>query len=94
METGYKIKEEKLNQNNKRVDGTMRSLNFHVEERIDGDFLTKQIEELPWGNICERADAIEIIESLLNRLGEVCIENVPRRNKGGKERGVPKEIRI
>ena len=31
---------------------------------------------------------------LLNILSDICTENVPRRNRGGKERGVPKEIRI
>ena len=72
----------------------MRSLNFHEEEKIDWESITRQVEELPWEDICERGDTIEVIEALLNKLSEVCTENVPRRNGGGKERGVPKEIRI
>ena len=41
VDTRYKIKEEKLQQNNQRIDGTMRSLNFHAEERIDWDLIKK-----------------------------------------------------
>ena len=33
----------------------------------------------------------EVIKTLLNRLSEVCTENVPKRNGGGKERGVPND---
>ena len=41
IDTRYRIKEEKLQQNNQRVDGTMRSLNFHAEEKIDWDLVAK-----------------------------------------------------
>ena len=69
-------------------------LNFHEEEKIDWESITRQVEELPCKDICERGDTMEIIESLLNSLNEVCTENVPRRNGEEKERVVPKEIRI
>ena len=60
VDTRYKIKEEKLQQNNQTMDGTLRSLNFHAEEKIDWELVTKQVEELPWKDICERGDATEI----------------------------------
>ena len=60
----------------------MRSLNFHEEEKIDWELITGKVEELPWEVICERGDTIEVIETLLNSLNEICTENVPKRNGG------------
>ena len=34
----------------------MRSLNFHAEEKIDLESITRQVEELPWENICTSGD--------------------------------------
>ena len=47
VDTGYRIREEKTQQNNQRLDGTMRSLNFHEEEKIDWESISRQVEELP-----------------------------------------------
>ena len=45
------------------------------------------MEELPREDLCERGDTIEVIKILFNRLSDVCIENVPGRNGGGKRKG-------
>ena len=48
---------------------------------------------MPWRTICENGKAIEIIELLLDKLYEVCIENMPKRNKEGKRNGIPREVK-
>ena len=48
---------------------------------------------MPWKNICEHGIAVEVIELLLSKLNEICIENVPKKNKEGKKKGIPKEIK-
>jgi len=48
---------------------------------------------LQWKNICKRGIAKEVNELLLNKLNEICIENVPKRNKIGKKKGIPKEMK-
>ena len=40
---------------------------------------------MPWRNICKSGKAIEVIEYLLEKLNEICIEIVPKRNKEGKK---------
>jgi len=71
----------------------MRSLNVHAEEKINWDLIIKHIKDMPWKNICKRGIAKEVIELLLNKLNEICIESVPKRNKVGKKKGIPKEIK-
>ena len=70
----------------------MRSLNFHAEEKINWDLIIKHIKDMPWKNICECGVAIEVTEILLSKLNEICIENVPKRNKEGNKKGISKEI--
>ena len=82
--TTYRIKEEKINKKNQVADNTLRSLNFHAERKIDWKQIIKLIKEMPWRNICKSGKAIEVIEYLLEKLNEICIENVPKRNKEGK----------
>ena len=48
---------------------------------------------MPWRNICKSSKAIEAIEYLLEKLNEICIEVVPKRNKEGKKKGIPKVIK-
>ena len=91
--TTYKIKEEKINKKNQDSDNTLRSLNFHAEEKIDWKKIIKLIKEMPWRNICKNGKAIEVIEYLLEKLNEICIEIVPKRNKEGKKKKIPKEIK-
>ena len=71
----------------------MRSLNFHAEKKIDWKKIVKLIKEMPWRNICKSSKAIEAIEYLLEKLNEICIEVVPKRNKEGKKKGIPKAIK-
>ena len=93
VNTNYRIKEEILQQNTQKIDNTMRSLNFHIEEKINWDIISKHIKDMPWKNICEHGIAVEVIELLLSKLNEIFIENVPKRNKEEKKKGVPKEIK-
>merc|ERR1712033_133449 len=44
-------------------------------------------------NICKNGKAIEVIEYLLEKLNEICIETVPKRNNEGKKKKIPKEIK-
>jgi len=71
----------------------MRSLYFHAEEKINWHLIIKHIKNMPWKIICERGVAIEVIELLLSKQNEICIENVPKRNKERKKKGIPKEIK-
>ena len=48
---------------------------------------------MPWRTICENGKAIEIIEFLLDKLYEVCIENMPKRNKERKRNRLPRELK-
>merc|ERR1711874_39905 len=89
----YIIKEEKLQQNYQKIDNTMRSLNFHAEEKINWDLIIKHIKDMSWKNICECGVAIEVIELLLSKCNEICLENVSKRNKVRKKKGIPKEIK-
>merc|ERR1711888_210577 len=75
------------------VDNTLRSLNFHAERKFDWKQIIESIKEMPWRNICNSGKAIEVIEYLLEKLNEICIEIVPKRNKDGKKKKVPKEIK-
>merc|ERR1712033_105109 len=77
ISTTYRIKEEKINKKRQDTDNTLRSLNFHAEKKIDWKKIIKLIKELPWRNICKNGKAIEIIEYLLEKLNEICIEIVP-----------------
>merc|ERR1711921_40757 len=47
----------------------------------------------PWRKICKNGKAIEVIEYLLEKLYEICIEIVPKRNKEGKKKNILKEIK-
>merc|ERR1712121_442508 len=78
--TTYRIKDEKINKKRKDTDNTLRSLNFHAEKNIDWKKIIKLIKELPWRNICKNGKAREIIEYLLEKLNEICMEIVPKRN--------------
>ena len=40
---------------------------------------------MQWENICEQGFAIEVSELLLSKLNEICLENVPKKNKEGKK---------
>ena len=94
--TTYRIKDEKINkkrQDTDNTDNTLRSLNFHAEKKIDWKKIIKLIKELPWRNICKNGKAIEIIEYLLEKLNEICIEIVPKRNNEGNKKKIPKEIK-
>merc|ERR1711867_251519 len=44
-------------------------------------------------NICKNGKAIEVIEYLLEKLNEICIEIVPKRNNEGKKKKIPKEMK-
>merc|ERR1712101_18176 len=83
--TTYRIKDEKINKKRQDTDNTLRSLNFYAEKKIDWKKIIKLIKELPWRNICKNGKAIEIIEYLLKKLNEICIEIVPKRNNEGKK---------
>ena len=48
---------------------------------------------MPWRKICKSGKAIEVIEYLLEKLYEICIEIVPKRNNEGKKKKIPKEIK-
>ena len=91
--TTYRIKEEKINKKKQDVDNTLRSLNFHDERKFDWKQIIKLIKEMPWRKICKSGKAIEVIEYLLEKLYEICIEIVPKRNKEGKKKNIPKEIK-
>merc|ERR1712033_131741 len=89
---------EEATRNEKRLDTdntdkTLRSLNFYAEKKIDWKKIIKLIKELPWRNICKNGKAIEIIEYLLKKLNEICIEIVPKRNNEGNKKKIPKEIK-
>merc|ERR1711874_623175 len=84
---------EKIQQNNPETENVMRSLNFHDIRKIDWKNIIKIIKEMPWRTICENGKAIEIVELLLDKLYEVCIENIPKRNKEGKRNGIPREVK-
>ena len=92
ISTTYIIKEE-MQLNNKETENTLRSLNFHDKRKIDWKNIVKIIKEMPWRTICENGKAIEIIEFLLDKLYEVCIENMPKRNKERKRNGLPRELK-
>merc|ERR1711970_628011 len=64
-----------------------------AERKIDWKQMIKLIKEMPWRNICKSEKAIEVIEYLLEKLNEICIENLPKRNKEGKKKKIPKEIK-
>ena len=83
----------KKRQDTDNTDNTLRSLNFHAEKKIDWKKIIKLIKELPWRNICKNGKAIEIIEYLLKKLNEICIEIVPKRNNEGNKKKIPKEIK-
>merc|ERR1712121_111761 len=94
--TTYRIKDKKINkkrQDTDNTDNTLRSLNFYAEKKIDWKKIIKLIKELPWRNICKNGKAIEIIEYLLKKLHEICIEIVPKRNNEGNKKKIPKEIK-
>merc|ERR1712121_238430 len=91
--TTYRIKDEKINKKNQVVDNTLRLLNFHAEKKIDWKKIIKLIKEMPWRNICKSGKAIEVIEYLLEKLNNIYIEIVPKRNKEGKKKKIPKEIK-
>merc|ERR1712215_581030 len=91
--TTYRIKEEKINKKKQVVDNTLRSLNFHAERKFDWKQIIKFIKEMPWRNICKSGKAIEVIEYLLEKLNEICIEIVPKSNKEGKKKNIPKETK-
>merc|ERR1712120_46889 len=91
--TTYRIKEEKINKKKQDEDNTLRSLNFHDERKFDWKQIIKLIKEMPWRKICNSGKAIEVIEYLLEKLYEICIEIVPKRNKEGKKKNIPKEIK-
>merc|ERR1712066_1220374 len=91
--TTYRIKDEKINKKRQDTDNTLRSLNFYAEKKIDWKKIIKLIKELPWRNICKNGKAIEIIEYLLKKLNEICIEIVPKRNNEGNKKKIPKEIK-
>merc|ERR1711895_364669 len=84
---------EKINKKKQDVDNTLRSLNFHDERKFDWKQIIKLIKEMPWRKICKSGKAIEVIEYLLEKLYEICIEIVPKRNKEGKKKNIPKEIK-
>merc|ERR1712215_298894 len=69
------------------------SLNFHAERKFDWKQIIKLIKEMPWRNICKSGKAIEVIEYLLEKLNEICIEIVPKRHGEGKKKNIPKEIK-
>merc|ERR1711874_350082 len=92
ISTTYIIKEE-IQQNNQEIENVMRSLNFHDKRKIDWKNIGKIIKEMPWRTICENGKAIEIVELLLDKLYEVCIENIPKRNKEGKRNRIPREVK-
>ena len=83
----------KLKKKRQDRDNTLRSLNFYAEKKIDWKKIIKLIKELPWRNICKNGKAIEIIEYLLEKLNEICIEIVPKRNNEGNKKKIPKEIK-
>merc|ERR1712168_693909 len=90
--TTYRIKEEKFKKKNQIIDNTLRSLNFHAEKKIDWKQIIKLIKEMPWRNICKSGKAVEVIEYLLEKLNELCLEIVPKGSKEGKKKNIPKEI--
>merc|ERR1712002_939774 len=55
--------------------------------------IIKLIKEMPWRNVCKKGKALEVIEYLLEKLNEICIEVVPKRNNEGKKKKIPKEIK-
>merc|ERR1712179_687489 len=65
LNTKYRIREEILQQN---------------YQKIDWDLIIKHIKDMKWKNICERGVAIEVIELLLSKLNEICLDNAPKRN--------------
>merc|ERR1711874_932271 len=75
------------------TENVMRSLNFHDKRKIDWKNIVKIIKEMSWRTICENGKAIEIVELLLDKLYEVCIENMPKRNKEGKRNRIPREVK-
>ena len=49
-------------------------------------FYTQQpIKEMLWRIICKSGKAIEVVEYLMEKINEICIEIVPKRNKKGKK---------
>merc|ERR1711888_281297 len=52
-----------------------------LREKIDWKQIIKLIKEMPWRNMCKSGKAIEVIEYLLEKLYEICIEIVPKRIK-------------
>merc|ERR1711888_412751 len=91
--TTYRIRKEKIKKKNQIIDNTLRSLIFQAEKKIDWKQIIKLIKEMPWRNICKSRKAIEVIDYLLEKLNEICIEIVPKRNKEGKKKEIPKEIK-
>ena len=93
ISTTYIIKEEEIQQNNKETENAMRSLNFHNKRKIDWKNIVKIVKEMPWRTICDNGKVIEVIEYLLDKLYKVCIENMPKRNKGSKRNRIPREVK-
>ena len=72
----------------------MTSLNFHAKEKkINWDIINKGIKEMEWKNICENADTLEMTVLLLEMLEKLCMENIPKKNNEGKNRGISKEVK-
>ena len=46
---------------------------------------------MSWKNICKNGKTIAVIEYLLEKLNEICIEIVPKRNKEGKRKKYQKK---
>merc|ERR1711895_262376 len=67
--------------------------NFHNKRKKNWKNIVKIVKEMPWRTICDNGKVIEVIEYLLDKLYKVCIENMPKRNKGSKRNRIPREVK-
>ena len=91
VSTNYIINEQlKSNREMEDPNSELRKLNFRAEEKIDWENIKESIKNIEWKKILEKRDTIEITNEFISKISNICIENIPKKNKEVKERKIPR----
>merc|ERR1712060_129964 len=71
----------------------LRKLNFRAEDKIDWENIKESIQKIQWKKILEKGDTIETTNEFISKISNICIENIPKKNKEVKDRKIPREIK-
>ena len=94
ISTNYLINEQL--KNNEEMDdpnSALRKLNFRAEDKIDWESIKESIQKIQWKKILEKGDTIETTNEFISKISNICIENIPKKNKEVKDRKMPREIK-